>query len=47
MDNRERQRSDVLAAVVIRHRLTHRFTRPCRPQTNRRAERFRRTLLRE
>ena len=40
-------RRDVHAVVVAQHRLTHRFTRPYRPQTNGKAERFIRTLLHE
>ena len=46
-DNGGCYHSDVLAVVVAQHRLTHRFTRPYRPQTNGKAERFIRTLLHE
>jgi transposase InsO family protein len=34
-------------AVAVAHHLTHRFTRPYRPQTNSKAERFIRTLVTE
>jgi transposase InsO family protein len=46
-DNGGCYRSDAHALVVAQHRLTHRFTRPYRPQTNGKAERFIRTLLHE
>lgn len=46
-DNGSCYRSRSLAAVVARHQLRHRFTRPYRPQTNGKAERFIRTLLHE
>ena len=47
-DNGGCYRSDVHAVVVAQHRLTHHFTRRSyRPQTNRNAERFMRTLLHE
>ncbi len=46
-DNGGCYRSHDLATVVMQHRLTHRFTRPYRPQTNGKAERFIRTLLHE
>ena len=40
-------RSEAHAVAAAQHRLTHRFTRPYRPQTNGKAERFIRTLLHE
>lgn len=46
-DNGSCYRSRALAAVAARHELRHRFTRPYRPQTNGKAERFIRTLLHE
>jgi transposase InsO family protein len=46
-DNGGGYRSAAHAVVVTQHRLTHRFTRPYRPQTNGKAERFIRTLLSE
>lgn len=46
-DNGGCYRSGAHAGVVAQHRLTHRFTRPYRPQTNGKAERFIRTLLYE
>lgn len=46
-DNGSCYRSATLAAVVRAHGLAHRFTRPYRPQTNGKAERFIRTLLTE
>ena len=46
-DNGKRYTSGVFAAVVAAHRLVHRRTRPYRPQTNGKAERFIRTLLHE
>lgn len=46
-DNAKVYRSGVFAAVCQRWRLRHRFTRPYRPQTNGKAERFIQTLLRE
>jgi transposase InsO family protein len=46
-DNGGCYRSAAHWAVVHAHALTHRFTRPYRPQTNGKAERFIRTLLTE
>jgi transposase InsO family protein len=46
-DNAMVYRSGVFAAVCQRWMLRHRFTRPYRPQTNGKAERFIQTLLRE
>jgi transposase InsO family protein len=46
-DNGKCYTSGVFAAVVAAHRLVHRRTRPYRPQTNGKAERFIRTLLHE
>jgi transposase InsO family protein len=46
-DNAMVYRSHAFAAVCRRWRLRHRFTRPYRPQTNGKAERFIQTLLRE
>lgn len=46
-DNGKCYRSHVVQHVVAGHRLRHRFTRPYRPQTNGKAERFIRTLLHE
>ncbi len=46
-DNGGCYRSAAHAVVAAQHRLTHRFTRPYRPQTNGKAERFIRTLLYE
>ena len=46
-DNGGNYRSRDLRAVVRRHRLTHRRTRPYTPRTNGKAERFIRTLLTE
>jgi transposase InsO family protein len=46
-DNGGNYRSRALRAVVTRHRLTHRRTRPYTPRTNGKAERFIRTLLQE
>ncbi len=46
-DNAKVYRSHAFAAVCRRWRLRHRFTRPYRPQTNGKAERFIQTLLRE
>ena len=46
-DNGGNYRSRDLRAVVRRHRLTHRRTRPYTPRTNGKAERFIRTLLQE
>jgi transposase InsO family protein len=46
-DNGACYRSHVHRAVVAAHQLTHRFTRPYRPQTNGKAERFIRTLVTE
>ena len=46
-DNGKTYRSHVVRAVVTRHRLAHRFTRPYTPRTNGKAERFIRTLLQE
>lgn len=46
-DNGGAYRSHVWRAAVASHRVRHRFTRPYRPQTNGKAERFIRTLLHE
>lgn len=46
-DNGKCYTSGVFATVVATHRLKHRRTRPYRPQTNGKAERFIRTLLHE
>lgn len=46
-DNAMVYRSHALAAVCQRWALRHRFTKPYRPQTNGKAERFIQTLLRE
>ena len=46
-DNGSCYRSHVHRAVVTAHALTHGYTRPYRPQTNGKAERFIRTLLAE
>ena len=46
-DNAMVYRSHAFAAVCRRWRVRHRFTRPYRPQTNGKAERFIQTLLRE
>ena len=46
-DNGKCYTSGLFAATVATHRLTHRRTRPYRPQTNGKAERFIRTLLHE
>jgi transposase InsO family protein len=46
-DNAMVYRAGVFAAVCHRWMLRHRFTRPYRPQTNGKAERFIQTLLRE
>jgi transposase InsO family protein len=46
-DNGGNYRSHLVAACCRRHRIKHRFTRPYRPQTNGKAERFIRTLLTE
>lgn len=46
-DNGSCYRSRVHQTVVTAHGLRHRFTRPYRPQTNGKAERFIRTLLHE
>lgn len=46
-DNGKCYTSGVFAAAVATHRLLHRRTRPYRPQTNGKAERFIRTLLHE
>lgn len=46
-DNAMVYRSHALAAVCHRWALRHRFTKPYRPQTNGKAERFIQTLLRE
>ena len=46
-DNGSCYRSGDLRAVVQAHQLGHTFTRPYRPQTNGKAERFIRTLLAE
>ncbi|MYJ81549.1 MAG: IS481 family transposase [Acidimicrobiaceae bacterium] len=39
--------SDAFAEVLAERRIVHRRTRPCRPQTNGKAERFNRTLADE
>jgi transposase InsO family protein len=46
-DNAMVYRAHALAAVCQRWALRHRFTKPYRPQTNGKAERFIQTLLRE
>ena len=46
-DNARVYRAGVFAAVCQRWTVRHRFTRPYRPQTNGKAERFIQTLLRE
>jgi transposase InsO family protein len=46
-DNAKCYSSAPVQAVVRGHRVRHRFTRPYRPQTNGKAERFIRTLLQE
>lgn len=46
-DNGKCYTSGVFATAVAAHRLVHRRTRPYRPQTNGKAERFIRTLLHE
>ena len=46
-DNAMAYRAGVFAAVCQRWTVRHRFTRPYRPQTNGKAERFIQTLLRE
>jgi transposase InsO family protein len=46
-DNAMAYRSGAFAAVAQRWMVRHRFTRPYRPQTNGKAERFIQTLLRE
>jgi transposase InsO family protein len=46
-DNAMAYRAGALAAVCARWSVRHRFTRPYRPQTNGKAERFIQTLLRE
>jgi transposase InsO family protein len=46
-DNAMAYRSGAFAAVARRWLVRHRFTRPYRPQTNGKAERFIQTLLRE
>jgi transposase InsO family protein len=46
-DNAMAYRAGVVAAVCQRWAVRHRFTRPYRPQTNGKAERFIQTLLRE
>ena len=46
-DNAMAYHAGVLAAVCQRWMVRHRFTRPYRPQTNGKAERFIQTLLRE
>jgi transposase InsO family protein len=46
-DNATVYRAGVFAAVCQRWTVRHRFTRPYRPQTNGKAERFIQTLLRE
>ena len=46
-DNGGNYRSGAFRAIVTRHRLTHRRTRPYTPRTNGKAERFIRTLLHE
>ena len=46
-DNAMAYRAGAFAAVARRWTVHHRFTRPYRPQTNGKAERFIQTLLRE
>ena len=46
-DNGSCYRSHAHRAVIAARQLTHGFTRPYRPQTNGKAERFIQTLLRE
>ena len=46
-DNGGAYRARVVAAVLRTYRIRHRWTRPYRPQTNGKAERFIRTLLHE
>lgn len=46
-DNGGGYRSEAFAAVAVRHRLRLKRTRPYRPQTNGKAERFIQTLIRE
>lgn len=46
-DNGGNYRSVAVAAVCATGRIRHRFTRPYRPQTNGKAERFIRTLVHE
>lgn len=46
-DNGGAYRARVVAAVLRSYRIRHRWTRPYRPQTNGKAERFIRTLLHE
>lgn len=46
-DNGGCYRSAAFQAIVAAHQLRHRWTRPYRPQTNGKAERFIRTLLHE
>jgi len=46
-DNGGNYRSTVLRAACRRHRITQYFTKPYRPQTNGKAERFIRTLVHE
>jgi transposase InsO family protein len=46
-DNGSGYRSRVFAAALAEHQVTHKWTRPYRPQTNGKVERFNRTLLEE
>ena len=46
-DNGSCYRSQACGAVVRAHGIRHKFTRPYRPQTNGKAERFIRTLMQE
>ena len=46
-DNGGNFRSRVFAQALAQRRITHRFTRPRRPQTNGKAERFIRTMCDE
>lgn len=46
-DNGDNSRSPTVAALLRTLEISHRWTRPYRPQTNGKAERFIRTLLHE
>ena len=46
-DNGPGYRSRAFAAALAEHQVTHKWTRPYRPQTNGKVERFNRTLLEE